>query len=84
MVFGRVAGISLLVLGWAGWPGINASRSITTLLNYSLLVAVYLGYVGFVGRLDRVRLLGRGAARLLPIPIQVDDQYSCFPFSLTV
>jgi hypothetical protein len=47
----RVAGISLLDMGWACWPGIGASRSITALLNYSLLITVYLGYVGFVGKL---------------------------------
>lgn len=47
----RVAGISLLSMGWACWPGIGASRSITALLNYSLLITVYLGYVGFVGKL---------------------------------
>lgn len=47
----RVAGISLLAMGWACWPGVGASRSITALLNYSLLITVYLGYVRFVGRL---------------------------------
>jgi hypothetical protein len=45
----RVAGISLLSVGCAGWTRIDASRSITTLLSYSLHVMVYLGYVGFVG-----------------------------------
>ena len=73
----RVAGISLLALGWVGWPGIDASRSITTLLNCSLLVTVYLGYVGFVGKLvgpllwpafalhgELTGLLGRALAEL--------------------
>jgi hypothetical protein len=47
----RVAGISLLAVRWAGWPGIDASKSITTLLNYSLLVTVYLGYSGLISGL---------------------------------
>lgn len=51
IAMGRVAGISLLAMGWACWPGIGASQSITGLLNYSLLITVYLGYVGFVGKL---------------------------------
>ena len=48
----RFAGIALIGLGLACWPehaadgGVNAARR--GMLTYSLLAALYLGYLGFV------------------------------------
>jgi hypothetical protein len=47
----RVAGISLIALGLACWPGRNAGSFAAHLgmLTYSTLAALYLGYLGIVG-----------------------------------
>ena len=59
IVMSRVAGIALIALGVACWPGIaadgNPSRALRAMLCYSLLAALYLAYLGirgeWVGRL---------------------------------
>ena len=49
-VLSRVAGIALLALGVACWPGREAgSGSARGLLTYSLLVTLYLVYLGVIG-----------------------------------
>jgi hypothetical protein len=52
MALSRVAGIALLALGMACWPGREAgsgiARSALALLTYSLLVTTYLVYLGIV------------------------------------
>ena len=51
----RVAGIALLALGVACWPGREAgsssARSTGAMLTYSLLVTLYLAYLGVVAHL---------------------------------
>ena len=55
MALARVAGFALLALGVACWPGREAgsgsARSTGALLTYSLLVTLYLVYLGIVGHL---------------------------------
>jgi hypothetical protein len=48
---GRVAGLGLLSLGLACWPGRDGATAQATkvLFAYDLLVAVYLGYLGVDG-----------------------------------
>ena len=47
---GRVAGISLISLGFACWPGKEASRAaLGGMVTYGLLVTLYLSYIGFRG-----------------------------------
>jgi hypothetical protein len=41
----RVAGLALIALGIAWWPG----PSLVGMLSYSALVTLYLAYVGFAG-----------------------------------
>jgi hypothetical protein len=48
----RVAGIALLALGIACWPG----PPLVAMLTYSALVALYLAYVGFVSGLNGILL----------------------------
>ena len=48
----RVAGIALLALGIACWPG----PPLVGMLTYSALVALYLAYLGFAGGLSGVFL----------------------------
>ena len=43
----RVAGIALLALGIACWPG----APLVAMLSYSLLATLYLAYLGFAGGL---------------------------------
>src|SRR5215475_14947996 len=56
----RVAGIALLALGVACWPdreaGNASARSTGAMLTYSLLVTIYLVYLGVVGRLAGILL----------------------------
>src|SRR5215813_619763 len=56
----RVAGIALLALGVACWPGREAgsvsARSAGALLTYSLLVTLYLVYLGVIGHLTGMLL----------------------------
>jgi hypothetical protein len=50
MVMGRVAGIALIALGLACWPGSDAgrspSRALRAMLCYGLLATLYLAYLG--------------------------------------
>jgi hypothetical protein len=52
MALSRVAGCALLALGVACWPGREAgsgsARSAAAMLTYSLLVTIYLVYLGVV------------------------------------
>jgi hypothetical protein len=42
IVMSRIAGISLIALGLACWPGNPASRAVCGMLTYSTLAALYL------------------------------------------
>lgn len=57
---GRVAGVALLGLGLACWPGRQAadggSPAFRAMLIYNALVALYLGYLGTVGHLGGLLL----------------------------
>jgi hypothetical protein len=59
-VLSRVAGIALLALGVACWPdreaGSGSARSARALLTYSLLVTLYLVYLGIVAHLAGILL----------------------------
>ena len=48
----RVAGIALIALGVACWPGMP----LVGMLTYSAVVTLYLAYLGFVGGLTGVLL----------------------------
>jgi hypothetical protein len=50
-IVSRIAGISLIALGLACWPGRDAGSlaPLMGMLTYSLLAALYLGYLGIVG-----------------------------------
>ena len=52
MVMGRVAGIALVALGFACWPG----TPLIGMLTYSAAVTLYLAYVGFAGGLSGILL----------------------------
>jgi hypothetical protein len=60
MALSRVAGFALLALGVACWPGRDvgsgSARSAGALLTYSLLVTLYLVYLGVIGSLAGVLL----------------------------
>jgi membrane protein implicated in regulation of membrane protease activity len=45
----RVAGIALVALGVACYPGGAATRKLCGMLTYSLLVTLYLIFLGFAG-----------------------------------
>jgi len=51
-VMSRVAGIALIALGVACWPG----TPLTGMLTYSATVTLYLTYVGFAGGLTGILL----------------------------
>lgn len=57
---GRCFGIALLALGWACWPGRRSAESgsaaFRAMLTYNALIALYLAYLGTVGRLGGVLL----------------------------
>src|SRR5262245_41969323 len=59
-VLSRIAGSALLALGVACWPGREAgsgsARSARALLTYSLLVTLYLVYLGIVTPLAEILL----------------------------
>jgi hypothetical protein len=50
----RVAGIALIALGLACWPGrdtgSDATRGLLSMLGYSVLVTLYLTYLGIGGK----------------------------------
>ena len=49
IVIGRLAGIALIALGIACWPGRGASRALCGLLTYNALATAYLAYLGLHG-----------------------------------
>ncbi len=49
IVMSRIAGISLIGLGVACWPGDGASRALRGMVTYSTLVSLYLLYLGLDG-----------------------------------
>jgi len=57
-VVSRLTGISLIALGLACWPGRDAGSlaPLMGMLTYSLLAALYLGYLGIVGEWDGILL----------------------------
>jgi hypothetical protein len=48
IVVSRIAGISLIALGIACWPG-NMARRLHAMLTYNTLVMLYLAYLGGIG-----------------------------------
>jgi len=52
VVMSRIAGISLIALGLACWPGAAAGRALYAMLTYSSLVALYFVYLGLSGDWD--------------------------------
>jgi len=49
VVMSRIAGISLIALGIACWPARGANWALSGMLTYSLLVTLYLIYLGVGG-----------------------------------
>jgi len=49
VVMSRIAGMSLIALGFACWPGDTATRALCGMLIYSALAAVYLTCLGLGG-----------------------------------
>lgn len=49
IVMSRIAGISLIALGIACWPGNMAHRALYGMLTYSTLAMLYLAYLGVIG-----------------------------------
>ena len=52
IVFGRIAGVALIALGVACWPG----PPMAGMLVYSAVAALYLAFVGFAGGLTGILL----------------------------
>jgi hypothetical protein len=50
VVMSRIAGISLIALGIACWPGRVATWALCGMLTYSLLAMLYLIYLGLGGQ----------------------------------
>ena len=48
----RVAGLALIALGVACWPG----PPLTGMLTYNVLITLYLGYLGIAGGLNGIFL----------------------------
>jgi hypothetical protein len=51
LVLSRFAGIALIALAIACWPGGPAGRAPFGMLTYSALATLYLGYIGLAGEL---------------------------------
>src|SRR6516225_8827894 len=50
VVMSRIAGISLIALGMACWPGRGAKWALCGMLTYSLLATLYLIHLGLGGQ----------------------------------
>lgn len=82
MPLGRVAGIALLALGLACWPGTDAAGervpALRAMLAYNLLVALYLGYLAAAAHLGGPLLwpavAGHGSVTLLLLAGWGDDR----------
>jgi hypothetical protein len=52
----RVAGIALIALGVACWPGRGVAQALRGMMTYGVLVTLYLTYAGFADGLTGVLL----------------------------
>jgi hypothetical protein len=68
----RVAGIALIALGIACWPG----RPLLAMLTYGALVSLYLGYLGFAGSASGVLLWPAVALHVILTALLVCDAAS--------
>ena len=50
VIMSRLAGISLIALGLACWPGSALSQALFGMLCYSLVATLYLAYLGISGK----------------------------------
>jgi hypothetical protein len=58
----RVAGIALIALGVACWPGRGATQALWGMLTYSVLATLYLAYLGIEGKIGRNTSVAGGSA----------------------
>src|SRR5262245_58437285 len=69
MALSRIAGIALLALGVACWPereaGSGSAPAFRAMLTYSLLVTIYLAYLGGVAHLAAMLLWPAVAAHVI-------------------
>ncbi len=49
IIMSRIAGICLIALGIACWPGNTAHQALYGMFTYSTLAMIYLAYVGAIG-----------------------------------
>ena len=54
VVVSRIAGIALIALGWACYPGRQTDHALSGMLTYTTLAALYLLYVGISGMAGRL------------------------------
>jgi hypothetical protein len=75
MALSRVAGVALLVLGVACWPGQEpgggGARVFRAMLTYSLLVTIYLVYLGGIAHLAAILLWPAVAVHVVFMPLLV-------------
>jgi hypothetical protein len=69
LMVGRFAGIALIGLGIACWPGGSARQPHYGMLVYGALVTLYLGYVGLAGMAAGVLLWPAVAAHVLIVAL---------------
>jgi hypothetical protein len=62
---GRLTGIALLGFALTSWPDPSARSVTRAMLTYNLLATIYLGYLGFAGKLVGVLLWPAVALHLL-------------------
>jgi hypothetical protein len=71
VIMSRIAGIALIGLGVACWPGNSAFQSLSGMLTYSALAMLYLSYIGVRGEAVGVLLWPAVVAHVVLVALLV-------------
>ncbi len=65
VIISRIAGMALIALGAACWPGKSAFQPLNGMLTYTLLAVLYLTYIGVRGEFTGLLLWPAVAAHVI-------------------
>ncbi len=75
VIMSRIAGIALVGLGVACWPGNSAFQALNGMLTYSSLAVLYLSYIGVRGESTGVLLWPAVVAHAILVALLVVERF---------
>ena len=75
VIMSRLAGVALIGLGVACWPGNSAHQALNGMLTYSALALLYLSYIGVRGEAVGVLLWPAVVAHMVLVALLVRTRF---------